>query len=272
MPEKKGGNLPSEQETILDAFRSSEEPISIKRFKENIEAAGRSFQSINEAIIEYANSLQLDADSIARILKRSGTMNDKKTENNDNDYFIDQSLNNLELELIRHKQKIAESSVEEIDVDLLTEFENIFINLKEFSGSRPEKLVSIALSSVNSLERKHFLLSNLLESLKKGDNYYDTLNRFNNLGITNIKMPEPKKEKKYNIEGKGSGILASMKSLKNFALALYQVIINSIKSIPSFIKLKPRVGVSGMFPSISFEIEGSSVTIQKFYELLSKNA
>lgn len=247
-----------------------------QQFQQKVLSAGNNTEKIIKSIIEIADDLEW-YDMSERIkkltikLEGDNGMDSDNKETNDGNYFTIQSIKKVGYLTLQNKvdQDIDSSQTPELDIDIQKEFESIFHNLENHVNSRPEQLIKVALNAVNALESKHFLLTNLLESLKKGDNYYETMKRFKDLGITNLEIPETSNENDKTVKGKGKAIFRLKNAIKKFVLALYQIIVNAIKSIPNFVKLKPRIGVTGWFPSLSFEIEGDSVTIQAFYELLT---
>lgn len=193
---------------------------------------------------------------------------EKNTDNN-NSYLLKNNIRDLELFVVKNQKRIAESEIQDIDIDLQNKYEEIFNQLSEVESDKPEKIIKIALDSVDSLERQQFVLSNLLEAIKKGENYNNVISRYNEIGLTNINISQPVTEPQNIPNNIGSSLWDSMRSVKNIAVTLYKIIVNSIKSIPKFIELKPRVGLSGMFPTISFEIEGSGIDIQEFFDIMS---
>ena len=228
----------------------------------------KNLKSVNSAISEYVKETQ--SEKYFQQEQEDNKMENKIFNSEENDYFITQNIKEIELTKLRNKLSINESPIKEIDIDIQEEIENIYENLIKASSGKPENLIKVAMSALDSTERKYFILSNLIEDLKKGQSYSDTIKKYNSVGITNIEVEDSNDEQNNKTSKKGPAILRTIGSLKKLAHALYQIIINSIKSIPSLVKLKPRVGMSGMFPTISFELEGSSVSIQKFFDLLSK--
>lgn len=238
----------------------------IKALKEKIQSAGDDIGSINEAILEYAERIQLH---LGYKLERSSDMTSQEKAHDESGYLVRQSVRNIELMVLRNAKEVTQSPVQEIENDVQTLFESIFTQLKEVEDARPEKLLSTALSAIDSLDEKRFLLTNLLESLKKGESYHATLKRFNNLGVTNIPVQEPEEAGKEKTRGHGSGIIAAVRKIKQFTQAVYQVVLNAIRSLPRFMELKPRIGISGVVPTVSFELDAAGVTVQELYELMT---
>jgi hypothetical protein len=242
------------------------------KFVENIQEAKGNQVKIKKAISQYYKSIeQLDPSSKNKFSKGNNTMQDQNNEGSGNNFVNDLCIDSTENEIRKNKERIKDSPVKEVYYDLQDLFEDILEELKAHRDYNPEKQLSVVLSALDKLEKKHFILSNLLEQLKKGEDYYKILNRFNKLGLTDIKIPK-KKDRNENIEGKGRGILNSIGFLKRIGKTLHHLTINFLTMIPSFIALKPRIGVTGGFmPSISFEIESTGHTAQELFNLLTKD-
>jgi hypothetical protein len=276
MPEKNGEDLPTVN--LLKSGNHNPGRTPETRLIEGIEQAGGNYDKVKEAIFKYFGGFEEDElASKLDILERLKKMeNQGNPENQDRQVFgssyeIDLLKEKMENVIFRYKEKNKDSSIEEVAGDL----QNLMVGiLEEVQANRyhsPTKQLSVALSALSKLEKREFVLSNMLEQLKKGEDYYKILERFNNLGITDIEIPEEQEEQTPNNEGKGSGIVRGLKALRDFGKAVVQIVISLINSIPDLIQLKPRIGVAGTFvPTISFEVEPKSQTAKQLYNLLTK--
>jgi hypothetical protein len=252
--------------------RPSEAKDPDTRFLENFKKAKGSDKEKIKAIIEYLQDIEL-LEPFLKLLSPKGknNMQDQNNEGSGNGFVTDSCIDRLENKTLKNKARIKDSPIKEVDNDLQALFEKILEEIKAHRDYNPEKQLSVALSAIDKLDKKQFILSNLLEQLKKGEDYYKILERFNKLGLSDIKIPN-KKDRNENIKGRGRAILDSIKSSGGIKKTLYQLVINFITSIPSFIKLKPRiVFTAGFIPSISFDIESTGHTMQEIFNLWTRD-
>ena len=146
--------------------------------------------------------------------------------------------------------------------EFLREIADGFLNLKD-----PKEVLARGFEALGKVEARQFVVQNILESVKRGESLNLTLRKFNELGLTDLRLPSPDFESTgaERREKSGGLLMKLMGWTRKFTHALFEIIINAIKAIPKFAAIKPSVGVVGAFPSLTFELEGEAVTIHDFY-------
>jgi hypothetical protein len=130
-----------------------------------------------------------------------------------------------------------------------------------------EEILTKAMSSLTEAERYQFLLNNLIEGLKHGDTPLRMIERYNEIGLTDIPieppvrgggvMPNPQitppqsasKPVRF-IRKIFNGLASICGHFIKIAIAMAQAISEHVK-----IKFKPVVGSTSFLPSLSFLLE-----------------
>lgn len=164
--------------------------------------------------------------------------------------------------------------------ELKTTIDDILTDLGEETS--PEKILSKALSCLNKVEQKRFLMENLIEGVKRGENLGDLTKRYEHLGLMTrnenkdsegkiLAPPAPvtpiiNARNSPNTGGFLMGIFTGV--LRNVARRLMAIVTVAIRSIPHFVKIVPIVGIAGVFPTLSFSFEADDMSLQDLWELL----
>jgi len=158
--------------------------------------------------------------------------------------------------------------------------------LQDLYDEKPEPAVILkkALASLSKVDERRFVLTNLLEAFKRGENVVKTLRKYRELGYTGVDVdavnpykPDPNSAFENSAENSsfkrdlGVYVQRLGKKLNKFALALMQVVVNAMKAIPMFVGVKPSIGMVGPVPSLSFELEGEAVNLSELFEVLRSN-
>lgn len=140
-----------------------------------------------------------------------------------------------------------------------------------FNLNDPREILARGFESLGKVEARQFVIHNILESVKRGESLDGTLRRFNDLGLTDIQLPSHDSESMGSGRGEKTGrfLMRIMGFTKEFTHALYEIILNAIKAIPQFVAIRPSVGLVGVFPSLTFELECKAVTIDDLFCYLS---
>jgi hypothetical protein len=163
------------------------------------------------------------------------------------------------------------------DLDHL--FDDIIKDVSPTGTADPRAVMNKALAGLSKVEAKRFVLQNLLEAIKAGIgsetiNVTTILQRYNHLGLTTIDFDSDKtKTQQYqtdgaNTEGFGKFIQGLLKKAFKMALTLMEIIKNAVKKVFGSIGIKPIIGATGAFPSLSFQIEVENLTTAEFFEVL----
>jgi hypothetical protein len=162
---------------------------------------------------------------------------------------------------------------------LQNDFEHLLDDiLKDLSPTGtpdPKAILNKALVGLSKVEERRFVLQNLLEAIKAADgniNVTQTLQRYKDLGLTTIEF-DPSKTEQYQIDGtntKGFGkfLLDLLKKAAKMGLTLMEIIKNAAKKVFGSVGIKPIIGVTGAFPSISFQLEVENLTAAEFFEAI----
>lgn len=166
--------------------------------------------------------------------------------------------------------------------------------LKDVSGeTNPKTIARKAFSHLDKVNQQRFVLENMLEGLKRGESMNNLAVNYQHLGLmtvphsgatiilgevtkekleasmipprpagnpNNIPAPEP---------GMGKwlwGLITG--ALKKVAVRLMSMLSNALGAIPHFINIKPIVGMAGIFPTLSFQLEAGDMSLHEFWELL----
>jgi hypothetical protein len=132
-----------------------------------------------------------------------------------------------------------------------------------------EQLLAKSTAALAEADRYRFLLTNLLEALKRGESAAEIIERYNDIGLTAIAVPADR------LTSARSGVMPVPKplpvfpykpasaigfviySLGRFCVSLIKMAVGLAKAISDHVKIKfkPVTGVSGLFPHLSFEVE-----------------
>jgi hypothetical protein len=126
------------------------------------------------------------------------------------------------------------------------------------------------IKGLDELDAKRFLLHNVLEALKQGHSEKQIADNYARLGLLRpVPAQASGREPAANL-GTGAEALGSLQSLKRAGLALCQISVNAIKSIPKFVEIEPGIMLVGFVPVPTFALKGKGVTIHELFELLRK--
>lgn len=124
----------------------------------------------------------------------------------------------------------------------------------------PKSVAKAALRGLHRLNALGFVLQNLMEAVKRDESFSDTVGRYSKLGILKSVQPlaPDTKTNPWLSSATVWGILKSVTSqFRKVALRLIELLLNALRTVPMFVKLKPSpsIGLSGFLPSIAFEFE-----------------
>lgn len=141
--------------------------------------------------------------------------------------------------------------------------------------STPEQILKSAFSHLQKVDQKRFVLENMLEGIKRGDKIDTLTKNYQDLGLM---TPPPLNSSTININtptlrpGLGDWLWKIITGpLKKIAIRLMAMIQNALCGIPQFINIKPIVGFTGIFPSLSFQLDADDMNLHEFWEMLMGN-
>jgi hypothetical protein len=147
-----------------------------------------------------------------------------------------------------------------------------FTDIAKAKMLKAEQVLTKAMSALTDADRYQFLLTNLIEGLKRGDTPSKMIERYNEIGLTEIQieppnpsgvMPNPPAIDPQHPPMKPVGMIRRMlNGLASICAPLIKIAITVAKAISEHVKFKfkPIMGTTGFLPSLSFllepEIEG----------------
>jgi hypothetical protein len=147
-----------------------------------------------------------------------------------------------------------------------------------------EQVLEKLMSTYSDADRKRFLLTNMLEALKKGDPISAVIERYNSIGLTDIRpttsipshlLQNPQRQ--YGsvlIENADSRIWRLLKMVARLCEPIIKLAVVTLREIAgrTALKVHPIVGVSGIFPTfgVHFELDlETKLEFGKSWEVLS---
>lgn len=205
-------------------------------------------------------------------------------ESNDQTIFNEQQfkIDLLELENLKLKQKSLQKDYENnqeeswkvgIHLEIFRIVDDTLTVLRK-PGSKEFILKELS-KKWNDLEKLKFTIQNLLEAIKRGENPAEALSKYKTLGLVETScIPKAAKDssKKNEINNANAGIWIwniIRGPLRKLASKLVSLIYNFLKCIPKFIGIKPVIGITGIFPTLSFVFESESLSLSELWELLN---
>jgi hypothetical protein len=139
----------------------------------------------------------------------------------------------------------------------------------------PRAIFRRAVSQLSDLEMKHFVVTNLLESLKRGEPLGITVKRFARLGLINRKAPSKTVESTEDVQGElrpadVRAVKWSLAKLRKAALLVGKICINAVKAIPQMVEVKPSLHLAAGLPIPTLTFEGHGLTLAEAWDLLSE--
>jgi hypothetical protein len=124
------------------------------------------------------------------------------------------------------------------------------------------------LEAMELIDAKRFVIDNLLEGLKRGEDPATLVDRFRKLGLlsnpsaTGIQPTIP------SDADVPSEFIESKSMLKRWGLAVAQIVVNAIRTIPKFVEIEPSISFVLGVPALSFALKGKGMSIHELFEAL----
>ena len=150
--------------------------------------------------------------------------------------------------------------------------------LKDLQQPDPKLVFKAGLSGLRRIEAFRFILQNLLETAKRDMSVKTTLVNYRELGLvdewSDLKTLQEETTRNSpwpSNNGTGRVLRKLLEGLRKAALTVMQLITNAMKLIPQLVALKPSIGVSGPFPTFSFQLEfeaTEAIALDTFFRAL----
>jgi hypothetical protein len=158
------------------------------------------------------------------------------------------------------------------------EIDTIVRDLEKTEESK--SVVKAALQGLHRLDALGFVLQNLMEVVKRDESFRDTVERYSKLGILkSIQkiLPADQKTNPWFSSANVWRLLESVKSqFRKIAFRLISILLNTLKTVPMFVKLKPSpsIGWSGFLPTIAleFELDIEGVALNELIDVLLQSS
>jgi hypothetical protein len=149
-------------------------------------------------------------------------------------------------------------------------------------GPDPESVLKQSMSKLNDANRLELIVGNLLEGLKRGESLDALVARLRKLGLapgetatqSSQATVHAKLDDVHVQQSDGGFLYRALGKARKIGITLWRMSVNAIKTIPSFVKLKPKptFGFVGPIPtfSLTFELEPEGATLHELWELLSR--
>jgi hypothetical protein len=130
-----------------------------------------------------------------------------------------------------------------------------------------EQVLTKAMTALAEADRQQFLLTNLLEGLKRGERPSKMIENYNDIGLTNLQieppayrgvMPSSRPVDPQHAPIKPAGLIRTMlDALASMCAQLIKIAIVAARAISDRVKIKfkPVVGASGFLPSLHFLVD-----------------
>jgi hypothetical protein len=157
-------------------------------------------------------------------------------------------------------------------------------NLKKEPKPDPASVFKKALGALSEIEKERFLRENQLEAIKRGESLSEIAERYNALKLSSLEVSNipreapPSAESTKEVPNPPASSMAAgnllqrlLARLKKVSVKVMQLLVNAMKVIPKFVGIKPSVGFSGPFPSLSFQIdlEAQPLTLFELFQDLT---
>ena len=112
----------------------------------------------------------------------------------------------------------------------------------------PDAMFRAGLEAMDIVDAKRFVLDNLLEGLKRGEEPNVLIERFQGLGLLGGKSPPAKRAQIDSDADVTADVLKCRGILKRTGLATMQIVANAVRSIPKFVEIEPTISFVGPVP------------------------
>jgi hypothetical protein len=143
------------------------------------------------------------------------------------------------------------------------------ISLVDVDGALiPDSIFRAGLEAMEVIDAKRFVLDNLLEGLKRGDQPGALIERYRELGLLNRLPPKATLSEIPSDADVTAEVLKGKGMLKRWGLVVAQIVVNAVRTIPKFVEIEPTISLVGPIPVVSFALKGKGMSIHSLFEAL----
>jgi len=184
-------------------------------------------------------------------------------------------------DIVRTVQETAHGSDQAHVAELFHSFfgtDAAAFKMSEDAKPDPEQILKKAMSKLNDASRLELVASNLLEGVKEGKHLGELVKRYVELGLIQEASSPPAassgKQDPQLQRRDGSFLEKALGWARKIGTLVWRLGVNAVRTIPRFVKLKPRVrfGFVGPLPTLSldFELEADGLTLHELGDLLTR--
>lgn len=152
------------------------------------------------------------------------------------------------------------------------------------SEREPDRVFAAAMRGLTKIQQEQFILENILEAIKRGEDLTDIMNRFERLGLlpegvaasgaqTNQETGEtpatdPGRDQG-EIAGQDGGFFMGVrKKLGRSSMLLANVALNAARAAGKFVEVVPVIGFTGPFPTVSLQLQPKGASLDDLFEVV----
>jgi hypothetical protein len=179
------------------------------------------------------------------------------------------------LDEVRHTREEVVGPEQDVLTDVLNFASTVAMDRK-LLGHTPADAFERGLSLLSSADKRMFVLRNVLEAMKRGDDPEATLRRYKKLGL--LRAPErpeaPEPATRLEVErfqsGTARACLWGSKQVKRIAAAVGILSMAAFRAVPNLAKGKMGITLVGGIPCPNFEFSGEAeMSISELFDRVS---
>jgi len=139
--------------------------------------------------------------------------------------------------------------------------------------NEPDKVFAAAMQGLNKMQQEQFILENILESLKRGENLPEVMSRFNKLGLVKnqedaapVNIADNESAAPYSRQG--SFFMNLGKKIGRSSMILTKLAWAAAKAAGKFVEVVPVIGFVGPVPSVSLQLKPKGASVDELIELV----
>jgi hypothetical protein len=181
-------------------------------------------------------------------------------------------LKNLEIEKGRlaEARRIPNHDLGQLDDELDQSLTNARNVLSEKLAGGPERVFEHAMGLLSDIDKKRFIIENVLESLKRGEKFGVVLERYKTLGLVTSKADATSAQQPQDNPLATTEALLNRKNiLSRVSTAIMQIGVNALSTVPKWVEIEPHITIAPI-PSLSFTLKGKGMSVYELFEALRR--